>query len=117
MVAGGRMIEATFTTGQDKVVYASGRKTTGKFSCGQWSAPAGSIFQAEGICTVDEGTDQFTVAYSCQVLDPKSNGADCWGRLTGTGGGVANKIGVVSWHGIDSADHKTGTFAGTGMWN
>jgi hypothetical protein len=117
VVAGGREIGAQFSTGQDKTVYASGKKTNGKFNCAQWSAPVGSIFQAEGICTVEEGADKFTVAYSCQALDPKSNAADCWGRLTGTAGAVANKTGMATWHGVDSADHKTGTFSGAGMWN
>jgi hypothetical protein len=117
MVAGGHEVEATFSTGQDKVVYASGKKTSGKFSCAQWSATAGSMFQSDGMCTVDEGADQFTVSYVCQVLDSKSNGADCWGRLTGTGGTLANKAGSAVWHGVDSADHKSGTFSGTGMWN
>ena len=117
MVAGAREIGATFSTGQDKLVYASGKKSTGKFSCAQWSAPAGSMFQVEGICTVDEGADQFTVGYSCQMLNPKSNAADCWGRLTGTGGTVAHKTGTATWHGVDNPDHKSGTFSGAGMWN
>ncbi len=116
-VAGGHDVWASFSTGQDKIVYASGKKSSGKFSCAEWSAPAGSMFQSDGICTVDEGSDQFTVSYVCQVLDAKSNSADCWGRLTGTGGSVANKAGTAVWHGVDSADHKSGTFSGAGMWN
>jgi hypothetical protein len=71
------------------------------------------MFASEGICMGAEGANTYTVAFSCQTMDP--NTSDCWGRLTGTGGSYANRTGMASWRGV--RDGKALTSAGNGSWN
>jgi hypothetical protein len=113
-VAGGKPVGASMSSGESNVTYASGKKSTSKTHCANWSAPPGQLFTSTGFCTGEEGADKYTVAFSCQG-DEK--GGDCWGRLTGTGGAFQNKTGTVTWHGTQNADGKGGTATGQGAWN
>lgn len=116
-VAGGKPVGATFSTGDNQATWASGKKTSSKSRCAVWSAPPASMFTSTGICEVDEGGNKFSVAFSCQAMDPKNTIADCWGRLTGVSGSYQNKTGTASWRGVQSADGKTANISGSGAWN
>jgi hypothetical protein len=113
----GTNIGAGFNEGESQVVYSSGQKATSKTKCAGWSAPVGSQFTDEGVCTLTEGAnEQSSIAFSC-IADMKAGAADCWGALRGTAGRNKGKTGTISWHQTNNPDGNVGAAAGTGMWN
>jgi hypothetical protein len=116
-VAGSKTIVAQFSNGQITATY-SNRTVLSKSECATWPAPAGSMFTATGACVAtDTDGSRFTVVVSCRVVDDKNTVNDCFGQLTGVGGVYQGKTGTVSWRGTLSADAKSTTAKGTGMWN
>jgi hypothetical protein len=111
------VVGAGFNEGETQVAYALGQKATQKYTCAGWSAPMGSQFTDEGICTYSEGAnDKASILFSC-VSDAKTGTGDCWGGLRGTAGRFMGKTGTVSWHQTNNPDGKTGAATGIGMWN
>jgi hypothetical protein len=74
---GHRQDGAAYSTGNFTVTWASGKKTAGTAECMTWTAPPGSIFSTNAVCsaTPDEGT--VSLHSSCQK-DTKTNTQDCW---------------------------------------
>jgi hypothetical protein len=110
-------IGAEFNEGTSQVTYAAGTTTTTKNKCVGWSAPPSSGFTTNGVCTFSEGAgDEASIQFSCQA-DAAAKALDCWGALRGVTGKRAGKNGTISWRQMTNPDGKTGTAAGTGMWN
>jgi hypothetical protein len=108
---------AGFSEGSSQATYGSGLKATNTFNCAVWSALAGSRFTDEGVCAFTEGTeDKATIEFSC-VSDQKAGAGDCWGALRGVAGRFTGKTGTISWHQTNSADGKTASSIGAGLWN
>ena len=114
-VMDGRPTGGVYSTGAGTTVMG-GKKLAAESQCMQWTLAPGGLMTGEGVCTVSDTMGTFNVGFQCQG-DAKTNSADCWARVTGSGGGYANKLGTASWHSADSADHKSLTYAGAGQWN
>jgi len=112
----GKPIGALYGTSTGQQTYASGMRTPLKGQCVQWSAAPGTGFTTDGICMGSDSMGTYSLVFGC-LGDAKGAVADCWGGLQGTGGGYANKTGTESWHSTLSADQKTISFNGVGMWN
>lgn len=116
-VAGAKTIVAQFSNGEITATYPN-RTVLSKSECATWPAPQGSTFTTTGACVaIDADTSRFTVVVSCRAVEGKTTVNDCFGQLTGVAGVYQGKTGTVSWRGMSSADGKSTTAKGTGMWN
>jgi hypothetical protein len=99
-------------------VSASGKATTNKGTCNEWTTPPGSIFQANGVCNyTDSSGDTASILIGCDFANKEMNEGDCWGGIAGTAGPHAGKSGTISWHFKPSPDGKSGTSLSVGQWN
>jgi hypothetical protein len=116
-VAGSKTIVAQFSTGEITATYPN-RKVVSKSQCATWPAPPGGLFTTSGACVAtDADGSQYTVVVSCRAVEGSAAIGDCFGQLTGTAGAYRGRTGTVSWRSTQSADGKTSTATGTGMWN
>lgn len=114
----GKPVTAVFIAGQSKAAYASGKATTNSFTCANWSATPGSIFDSYGACTFSEpGGDNASMIVGCDYSNKDQTEGDCWAALNGLDGPHKGKTGTMSWHNKNNMAAKTGTAAGTGQWN
>lgn len=116
-VAGSKTIVAQFSNGEISASYPA-RRVLSKSQCATWPAPPGGMFTTNGACVAtDADGSQFTVVVACRVVEGNASVNDCFGQLTGLGGVYQNRTGTVSWRSTASADAKSSSAAGNGMWN
>lgn len=113
----GQPVGATFANIESQTNWASGRKTTARGTCANWSVtPQGGI-TSNGACTLtDAGGGTFSMSFACAALDTKNTMANCWGSMVGTGGVYRGKAGTISWRAKASPDARSNTSAGSGQW-
>lgn len=114
----GKPVIAGTSKGETEITWASGKKTKSTNDCMAWSAPPGSGFTVQGICSsTDSDGSKSSLIFSCLSLNEKNTASDCWGRLTGLSGSLQGKTSTASWRGTQNADGKGSTVVGAGVQN
>ena len=113
----GQPVGATFANVESQTNWASGRKTSSKGTCANWSiAPQGGITSNGACAMTDSDGGAFSLSFACAALDAKNAMANCWGSMAGTGGAYQGKAGTISWRAKASPDGKSSMSMGSGQW-
>lgn len=113
----GRPVGATFATTESQTTWASGKRSSTKGTCANWSVPPSAGMTSNGACALtDSDGGTFSISFACAALDPKNTVANCWGAMTGSAGKYQGKAGTISWRSQLGPDGKSNTSVGSGQW-
>ncbi|WP_293677117.1 hypothetical protein [uncultured Phenylobacterium sp.] len=103
---GARVFSISNTT-----TFADGRKGTTTGKCSTWTAPAGSMFTATGVCAL--APNDYTARFNCSPAANTDGESDCWGLLEVVSGPAKGRTGVIAFR--RSSDSTR--FVGVGTQN
>jgi hypothetical protein len=113
----GRPVGASFATTESQTRWASGKKSSSKGTCANWTVPPSGGITSNGACVLtDSDGGMFSLSFACAAADAKNTMANCWGGMTGTSGAYQGKTGTISWRIKVGADGKSSMSAGSGQW-